>query len=299
MPAEDAPEAAFRHHHALLIGISQYQHKGVIEDRFGRISQADGDARRLEALLLRLGYGREKVRCLTNQEATLEAIRAELRGLAEIPRAELVLVFWAGHGARDENLNHLLPYGADPHDPHLLAKSSFTVNEIADLASVFSSGNLALFFDTCFSAPNPGAYAWPAWSEVPKRLSDRVAIFAGASTYLALESPTRGGVLAQCLEQALADAPGTLHDEQGLVRVPALAAYLDRQVAAEAKSWWIAHGQRGSCPQEPCIASRPHCQTPLGRNLPFHIRARLAEATLPPAMRALAERVLESWPKPG
>jgi len=282
----DAADPLFRHHHALVIGIGDYAQQGRLDEQLGQTIHAAEDAVALGGLLHHIGYARSQVHCLLDQEATLDTIRSRLFAWRTLERAELFLLFWGGHGIHCGGRTLLLPYDADSRQ---LGRTSLTVNEVVTLACDINSSNVAVFFDTCYSAPRPPRLFHPEWTTAGPSLADRVLLFAGAST-LALD--TGGGVLSACLREALSDRWGRLCDEEGTVYLGEVAADLQRSVDARAQAAWIAAGQPGRAPQEPFIASINGRLPAVGRNLRRHVEQRLAEEEFPWPMMELARRAL-------
>src|SRR5258708_3016479 len=99
---------------ALVIGISRYPHDGIAPLKY-----AARDARALAQMLTDPeigGFDPERVKVLSNQHATREAI---IRGLsawlpAQAKDADLAFIFFAGHGVTrqegDKEEGYLLPF---------------------------------------------------------------------------------------------------------------------------------------------------------------------------------------------
>ncbi|MGH9939187.1 MAG: caspase family protein [Blastocatellia bacterium] len=140
--------------YALIVGVSHYaHHEGDLND----LSFADKDAEAVRDWMQTGGGGgfkAEDIVCLTNNNATLSAVRNFItRFLTTAGPNDLIYLFLAGHGASD-------PY--DPRQYYFLLHDS-KVNNLRDTAFPMTElgkfldeqskqTRLIAFFDTCHSA---------------------------------------------------------------------------------------------------------------------------------------------------
>lgn len=286
--AADPADPLFKNHEALLIGISTYEHEEQISWKLGRIREAHNDAKKLRDTLYQVGYARSRLHCLRNEEASLDRIRAKLMELRQARRGGLLVIFWAGHGVcLPHDRNFLLPWDADLEQ---LDRTALTMEELAELGAHANVGNLALLLDTCYARPNSQNLVHPKWPGAWPLLSNRVILFAGASTYLAAEN-SEGGVLTRCLIDGLTACGRDIAEPTGVVYLDALAAYLQWQVRKRASA--IGHQY-----QYPYIASNSSSEIPIGRDLRTHVETRLDACELPEPITGLARRVVRHrWPR--
>ncbi|HKX27422.1 MAG TPA: caspase family protein [Blastocatellia bacterium] len=139
--------------YAVVIGVSQYQFN---EAGLADLTYADRDALSLRDFLRTPGGGEfhpEEIVCLTNQSATLPAVKDSLeRFLTAAQDNDLIYLFLAGHGAPDpydpQKLYFLL------HDSKLtdLPRTAFPMTSLGDFLKKQSKRvRLVAFFDTCHS----------------------------------------------------------------------------------------------------------------------------------------------------
>ena len=143
-----------REKYALIIGISRYRNsaRGI-----PNLEYADVDARTLYDFLQQPaagGFARENMLLLSNEDATLTRIRQALTSfVARAAENDLLLIFFAGHGAPDPQARQNLYVIA--HDTSVDAMSQ-TALAMPDLRRYVEqnvkSKRLILFLDACHSA---------------------------------------------------------------------------------------------------------------------------------------------------
>lgn len=305
MPTEksDGPEAGdssdplFADHHALLIGVSKYQAQDRINWTLKKIPGASCDAKLLRKTLESVGYPSQHLHCLCDEEATLEAIQQKIEALCSLWKVTLLTLFWGGHGVfrKASKQSFLLPYGADLDDLH---HTAISVDEIILQMKSAKATNKAIFFDTCHSAPNADRLFLPEWNKVDPFSADPALTFVGASTYLALETPRRGGILTSCLRDAFTGCDDVLYDGEGAVALDDVMIYLQRHLVRRARAAWEEGGKCGEAPQYPYILRQLGNTVPVGRNVALHVRSFVKNCDLPEPMRKLAAMVIaQRWPE--
>ncbi len=132
---------------ALIVGIERY-------DALPKIPGAAENARDWEKYFL---FGRrvppERVRLLTDQNATVEAIKARAEEMtAAVPEGGTLFVIFIGHGAPAEAGQKGLLLGADvrPSDASF-ASRSLSYDQLATLTNAGKQGRTVMVLDACFS----------------------------------------------------------------------------------------------------------------------------------------------------
>jgi len=131
--------------HALLIGVLAWKHPGL-----GSFPTAGRVDRILEKTLVARGVPVEHVTFLEDTHATLAACRAALDATVKaVPPDGTLLVYYAGHGLREQATTYLAPYDTDTKDT---AATGLGVAEIGTtLHASFKGAKLILLADCCHS----------------------------------------------------------------------------------------------------------------------------------------------------
>jgi WD40 repeat protein len=136
---------------AVVVGVSEYMNSGIPSLKY-----ADKDAEALANFLRRPeggGYDSDHMRVLLNKDATLANIKeALINFLNQAIDMDLVMIYFAGHGAPDparpQNM-YLLMHDSDPAS---LGTSAFPMWEIQTvLARYISAKRVIVFTDACHS----------------------------------------------------------------------------------------------------------------------------------------------------
>ncbi len=167
---------------AIIVGISKYQTASL------NLKYADRDAEKLYQMLLtpQGGHFQEEFICkLTNKTATRSNINRALRAFLKKPAKEdLVLIYFACHGAPDPERPsnvYLLTYDSDPKD---IAGTALPVNDInRALKDTLHSEKVIILADTCHSAAIGGGIR-------SRKLDESTALI---NRYLKEVSTARGG----------------------------------------------------------------------------------------------------------
>ncbi|MCY1083644.1 caspase family protein [Archangium lansingense] len=137
---------SFPRGHALSIGVANYP-------RFRPLrGYTLNDASDMAALLTdpsRCGYPEAQVKRLLDGEASITAIRTELKQLAARTGPEdTAVVFFSGHGGRtpDGRRQYLLPYDAEPGR---LDATALSMEEFRELLGNIRAGRLLVVLDCC------------------------------------------------------------------------------------------------------------------------------------------------------
>jgi uncharacterized caspase-like protein len=136
---------------AVVVGVSEYMNSGIPSLKY-----ADKDAEALANFLRRPeggGYDSDHMRVLLNKDATLANIKeALINFLNQAIDMDLVMIYFAGHGAPDparpQNM-YLLTHDSDPAS---LGTSAFPMWDIQTvLARYISAKRVVVFTDACHS----------------------------------------------------------------------------------------------------------------------------------------------------
>ena len=145
---------------AVIIGVSEYKYNdaGLTDLAF-----ADKDAEALNQLLTQGGFNKNDILFLTNEDATLSAVRDSLaRFLTRAASTDMILFFLAGHGTPDpydqRNLYYLV------HDSKVadLKNTALPMLELKQILDQKLQAKRAVFLlDTCHSAGVSGTNIIP------------------------------------------------------------------------------------------------------------------------------------------
>jgi tetratricopeptide (TPR) repeat protein len=203
---EELVSPAFLERWAVVVGISRYRHERL------NLKYAHRDAMELDELLRKpIGglFEKDHVLTLIDEQATTAAITRALRSFLKRPgKDDLVLLYFACHGAPDPDRPHVLYLLTHDTDPADIAATALPMREI-DLAlrEVLLARRVVLLADTCHSA------ALAPGSRGPK-------------------SDDRSGAVNRYLREVSAAKPG----------VALLTSAEASQVALEGEEWGGGHG---------------------------------------------------------
>ncbi|MFN8613120.1 MAG: caspase family protein [Vulcanimicrobiota bacterium] len=215
---------------ALVIGIGKYpppqrQLKAVARDvkAIGELLESD-----------RAGFT-NGVRFLTDTDATLQVVRAELiRLLAKARKSDEILLFMAGHGKRAGRDAYFCPVDVQFRN---LPKTALPLAEVMTLFNQCKSEKMVFFLDFCYS----GAILARATSTppVPRELSlvrgkGRVILCACSDTEVANESRNGHGWFTKSVLDGL---KGKAKNAQGDVTPMSLFDHSVHQVESLASAW--------------------------------------------------------------
>ena len=147
------PERLTADKYAVVVGISRYQNTGT---GISSLKFADRDAQAFRDFLLSPEGGsfkRENIVYLINEEATSQKIRSSLFTFLTKPRdQDLVVLYFAGHGAPDPNDRrnlYLLTYDTKPDD---MGGTAFPMWQLQDVFTrVLRARRVITFTDSCHS----------------------------------------------------------------------------------------------------------------------------------------------------
>jgi hypothetical protein len=136
---------------AVVVGVSEYANPGIPSLKY-----ADKDADAFANFLRRPeggGYDNEHMRVLTNKDATLANVRdALVNFLSNAIDMDLVVIYFAGHGAPEPARPTLLYLLTNDSDPNVLGTTAFPMWQIQDyLARYISAKRILVFTDACHS----------------------------------------------------------------------------------------------------------------------------------------------------
>jgi uncharacterized caspase-like protein len=160
---------------ALVIGNANYLE--------ARLTNPVKDAHLVHATLKDLGFSSTLLLDATNADM-LTAVR---RWLASSTKAQVRMVYFAGHGAQYRGRNFLIPVDARLRSEDDLPGSAFNANDLIDRLSRFETGVNLVVMDACRSLPSK--------SPVPGMRTRGVASSMPTSGFSATSAP-RGTLVA-------------------------------------------------------------------------------------------------------
>ena len=231
------PQRVAGEKYAVVVGISKFKNSlaGIPNLQF-----ADKDAAAFQQFLESPAGGsfpHENIKTLYNENATSQAIRSALLTFLTKPRPQdLVVIYFAGHGAADPNDNrnlYLLAYDTDPDDMGGTAFPMVEFQEVFD--RIVKAKHVVTFIDACHSYGVTGERANTKQNNLVNQYlerfasaSDRAVITASDVSELSQEGAEWGGghgVFTYYLLQGLEGKAGS-----GTVTAGQLFAYLTQQV---------------------------------------------------------------------
>lgn len=240
--------------HALVIGISEYQHLPRLP--------STRDAQDLAATLRDpeiCGYPEKNVRVLLEGEATRQAILDELDALARrAGPGTTALVYFSGHGSRAGNGDtvpytyFLMPVDARNRTMAELRETAISAADLTSRLASIGAGRLTILLDCCraapLAAPNPAppAVGTPATddaldaelTELPVEALSPLARGRGRAVLAASRSdgvayvPERGEPHSLFTSALLRGLRGEAEGVGGVLRICDLYDFVQRQVVA-------------------------------------------------------------------
>lgn len=148
------PIIPVRKKYALIIGISKYRNnaRGI-----QNLEYADVDARALYDFLQQPtagGFSRENMLLLLNEQATISSIRDAITNfVARASENDLLLIFFAGHGAPDPSAPQNLYVLAHDTSVDAMSQTALAMTELRrSVDQIVKSKRMILLLDTCHSA---------------------------------------------------------------------------------------------------------------------------------------------------
>ena len=128
-------------YHLLVIGINNYENKYS----YTNLPNAERDAADL-AEELEKRYKFKQIKKLSNKEATREAILKSLESFESVKTRDNVIIFFAGHGYRQQPLGYIIPYDAEAR-----TKSGFIpYSTIVEHFHLIPAKHILLIVDCCY-----------------------------------------------------------------------------------------------------------------------------------------------------
>jgi hypothetical protein len=225
---------------AVIVGINDYP-------KLPRLKYALNDATEFQRLLVEKNrVPAENIFLLLNAEATLGNIRSTLgtRLRAAAGKGDMVIIFFAGHGATDRDAlspdgdgleKYLLTWEADPKD---LYSTAIPMREIAYILDRIQSERLIFIADACYSGASGGrtVSATGMRASIADTFLDRIAagrgkviITASAANEVSVErDELQHGVFTYYLLEGLRGAADT--DRDGTVTIDEAYRYVSEKV---------------------------------------------------------------------
>lgn len=219
---------------AVTIGINAYAARSGVP----ALRSAVSDARHMAALFQAMGF--DRVEQLNDQEATRENIfdLLERRVPLWVAEQDLVVVFFAGHGATVAGEGYLIPVDSTAQ----VQRSGISVQRLKESALRMKARHVLFVADACFSGTFLRRGEAPAkhntlafWESVAQ---DRAVQILTAGTANQTVAELQGwGLFTRSLYQGLLGAAD--QDRDGVVSVPELASHVQSQRGP------VAHNSRG------------------------------------------------------
>lgn len=236
-----APRGSGPQRWAVIVGVSAYASKGI-----PALKYADRDAEALAAFLQTPeggGFDADHMRILVNQDATLSNLReAMIDFLQQAIEKDLVIIYFAGHGAPDPTRPQNLYLLTHDTDPNRLGTTAFPMWDIQTVVSrQIAAKKVVVLSDACHSGgisvdvatrgldvtrSNPiNQYL----AELARAKDGLVVFTASAAGEVSQEFPELGhGVFTYYLLEGMKGAADANNDY--LVTVNELMGYVEEQV---------------------------------------------------------------------
>jgi uncharacterized caspase-like protein len=136
-------------YYAVVIGIGNYQ-----DDRIPKLKYTTVDAEEIYNILTDPHYGNfpeNQVKLLIDEQATYNNIKSAIGTWLKrnTRKNDTVIIFFAGHGAPEDENTYWVTYNANIDDLYGTALSN---NEIADMLDRVEAKKMIAFLDSCYSA---------------------------------------------------------------------------------------------------------------------------------------------------
>jgi hypothetical protein len=235
---------------AVIVGISQYRSADIPQLRY-----ADRDAQEFYNLLTTsieeggVGVPKANVRFLLNDQATSSNVREAITDFLKQPiEDDLVLIYFAGHGAPDPDRPKILYLLTHDSDLSRLAATSVKMQEIQDaLRDYVAAKSVLVFADACHSRGVTGAMATRALaspdlvneflSELARARGSTMTLSASDVNQLSMEDKRWGGghgVFTHYLLEGLRGKADFNGDK--MVRLGELTQYVSDNVRRDTRS---------------------------------------------------------------
>jgi uncharacterized caspase-like protein/Tol biopolymer transport system component len=225
---------------AVVIGISQYKSVRALQ-------YADKDASAFhDYLLTYVGIPKEQMTLLTNEQATLSALKRTLGTDLKRKAGEkdTVIIYYAGHGAPESEASatdddglekYIVPYDADPND---LYTTGLPMREVETIFQRLSPERVIFITDSCYSGATAGrtfqtasrrAVVSEAFLSRLSKGKGRVVLTASRASEVSEERDNLGhGVFTYYLLEGLKGKAD--QDGDGIVTVDEVYAYVSKAV---------------------------------------------------------------------
>jgi hypothetical protein len=245
-PASAPPEKIGGQKYAVIVGISKYKNGGA---GLTNLKYSSRDALAFRDFLETPAGGsfpKENVQTLLDEDATSQHLYSALRTFLTKPRPQdLVVIYFAGHGAPDPNDSrnlYLLTYDTQPDD---MGGTAFLMSDLQDVFDrIIKAKHVITFIDSCHSYGVSGERFGAKQNNLSNQYleryaskADRAVITASDVSELSLEGDQWGGghgvftyFLLKGLQNEEADA-----NKDGTVTAGELFSYLSDKVPEATK----------------------------------------------------------------
>lgn len=235
---------------AVIVGISRYRSSDIPQLRY-----ADRDAQDFYGLVTKpieeggVGIPKSNVRFLLNDQATSSNVRESITDFLKQPiEDDLVIIYFAGHGAPDPDRPRVLYLLTHDSDLNRLAATSVKMQEIQDaMRDYVAAKSVLVFADACHSRGVTGALATRALaspdlvneflSELARARASTLTFSASDVNQLSQEDKRWGGghgVFTHYLIEGLTGKADLNSDK--MVRLGELTQFVSDNVRRETRS---------------------------------------------------------------
>ncbi|MBI2203956.1 MAG: caspase family protein [Candidatus Rokubacteria bacterium] len=221
--------------HAVVIGVRSYRHAAVPTRRF-----AENDARAVADALVRGGLKAANMRVLHDGSGDAPTLGRVNDALGDwlydrVGARDSVVIYFAGHGAKDDERAYLLPRDADPGVPE---STALDLERLESLVRRLRARQVLIVVDAPFARMSggfAGATTVQQAMTLITRRAGRAVIAASGGNEEALElASLKHGLLTHYVVRGLdgdADA-----DRDGVITGPELFAHVERHVEEHASN---------------------------------------------------------------
>jgi len=221
---------------AIVVGVSRYKHTG--DGGLTDLPFAQDDARMFASFLIRAGWSRDRVKCITDEQATERNVRILLESwLTKAGPEDVIVLYWAGHGFPDPEDPERVYFACHDTDVRIPA-TGYRMDRIRDTLAERKVRNVVVLADTCHAGKLvtrgerglsvvPGVQHMQQREQVPKGWVFMVG--ADADRKAVEHSSWQNGAFTHCLLQGLggkADGFQSAGRKDGTVTLGELRAYL-------------------------------------------------------------------------
>ena len=223
-------------HHALVVGIAQYQHADVLHP----VAAVRNDAQDVGDRLQRRGYPRDNMQVLLDEAATRTALLGALDALAANCGSDAyATIYLSCHGGYDGSARaYLLPWDADWTTHDAIARTAIAEGEFTKKVGAIQ-GTVTLFLDCCHAGGIVDLQDFPLRRGLPHATYHALVAGAPRRAVLAASRPDEeshvdpGDRNSLFTKHLIAALDGGIAGGDGTIRVTQLWQYLHEKVTGD------------------------------------------------------------------